>query len=248
MIRLPGHLVNSPPPFTASDNGAATTDVADAAAVLTAAGADIDAVTARVAAAGGDTAMFHAALAASARAVGTVTAGGAGSGSGGSAREPVADRVADLVAVAAWRSGAVPLRDDALARLRRLAADPAGRQVAAAALALDDAGLDEFVARQSADRFWFPGRAALRGYVLSTGGFRGLGGVWIRPPEEAVPLAEAGAFAIRSDDQWWRLDCDVFGSRLRLQTARPDAGPSGSARIILPPASHLAWVYVAGDA
>lgn len=159
----------------------------------------------------------------------------------GVARGADADPV-DLAGVAAWRSGALAYRDDALQRLERLSTTHP--DAAAAALGLDSDDLAPFLEAQHGDRFWWPGRAASRGYVSAVGGFVGLGGVWLAPPTEAVALADPGAFGIRTDERWWRLDADVWGARLRPLDDRPPAVEAGAASIVLFPDSYLAWVHV----
>lgn len=154
-------------------------------------------------------------------------------------------RALDLVAIAAWRAGALGLRADALTRLDDL--DSAEQRVAAAgALGLGVDLLDEFRRRQRGDRFWWPGRADQRGYVLATGGFRGLGGAWVRPPERVERLPDDGAFAFLVADAWWRLDSDVWGARLSLLPERPaTAEPSADGvTVVIGPDTHLAWVHV----
>lgn len=155
------------------------------------------------------------------------------------------DRALDLVAIAAWRAGALGLRADALTRLDDI--DSAEQRVsAAAALGVGVDLLDEFRRRQRSDRFWWPGRADQRGYVLAAGGFRGLGGPWIRPPERAEPLPDEGAFAFLVAGAWWRLDSDVWGARLSLLPEQPTtAEPSDDGTtIVIGPDTHLAWVHV----
>ncbi|WP_314651606.1 potassium transporter Kef [uncultured Microbacterium sp.] len=157
------------------------------------------------------------------------------------------DRTLDLVAVAAWRAGALALRDDALARLAD-ADDPTHRRALAATLGLGVDVLDAFVRRQRADRFWWPGRADDRGYVLAAGGFRGFGGAWIRPPERAVRLADAGAFAFLVAGEWWRLDADVWGARLAASDEPDAVAPAvlvdDGVSVVIGADTHLAWVHV----
>jgi len=155
------------------------------------------------------------------------------------------DLALDLVAIAAWRAGALGLRADALTRLDAL--DSAEQRVsAAAALGVGVDVLDEFRRRQRSDRFWWPGRADQRGYVLATGGFRGLGGAWIRPPERVEPLPDDGAFAFLVAGAWWRLDSDVWGTRLSLLSERPSTAEPRDDRVtvVIGPDTHLAWVHV----
>ncbi|MEV5041467.1 potassium transporter Kef [Microbacterium sp. LMI1x-1-1.1] len=186
-------------------------------------GLDIDLAARNTAAAGGDPARFAASFAAGFAAASDVDA-------------------VDLAGVAAWRAGALAFRDDALQRLARLS--QTHPDAAAAALGLDSADLDAFLEAQRDDRFWWPGRAASRGYVCAVGGFAGLGGAWIAPPVEAAPLGDPGAFGVRTGEQWWRLDADAWGSRLRALDAAPEAAAGGAASIVLFPDSYLAWVHV----
>ena len=121
----------------------------------------------------------------------------------------------DLIGLAAWRAGALPLRDDGLARIDRITGTEA-EAAGAAVLGFDAAGLASFAEHQRGDRWWWPGREETLGYVASVGGFVGLGGAWKVPPRCAVALTEPGAFAILTGDQWWRLDADAWCSRLVL--------------------------------
>ncbi|WP_367823662.1 MULTISPECIES: potassium transporter Kef [unclassified Microbacterium] len=220
MNRVPVQLANAPAPFPPAD-------LPD----LSAAGLDTALASTSVRAAHGTPLLFARALAV------------------GLAQDPAAatdrDRALDLVSVAAWRSGALGLRVDALDRLEHLDT-PEQRLAAAATLGLGVEVLDEFRRRQRKDRFWWPGRADQRGYVLAVGGFRGIGGAWIRPPERVDTLADAGAFAILVAGSWWRLDSDVWGARLSVLSEAPsevhtrDDGVS----IVIGPDTHLAWVHV----
>nr|WP_236571344.1 potassium transporter Kef [Microbacterium hydrocarbonoxydans] len=221
MIRLPVQLANAPAPF-------APAVLADLSSV----GLDAALASDSVAQAHGDPELFTRALAA------------------GIAAAPASlhdrDRVLDLVAIAAWRAGALGLRADALTRLAGLPT-PESRVAAAAALGLGAEHLDVFVRRQQTDRFWWPGRADQRGYVLAVGGFRGLGGAWIHPPERVDRLAESGAFAVLVAGSWWRLDADVWCSRLALlaeQPALPDAPIDDGVTVVIGADTHLAWVHV----
>lgn len=158
------------------------------------------------------------------------------------------ERVLDLVAIAAWRSGALALRADALRRLEGIdAADD--RRAAAVALGLGVDLLETFLRKQRTDRYWWPGRADERGYVLATGGFRGVGGAWIRPPDRVVRVADAGAFAFLVAGEWWRLDSDVWGARLTA-SVEPDPAPAtdDGVSVVIGPDTHLAWVHVRDDA
>lgn len=144
MNRIPVQLANAPAPFPPAD-------LPD----LSAAGLDTALASTSVRAAHGTPLLFARALAA------------------GLAQDSAAatdrDRALDLVSVAAWRSGALGLRVDALDRLEHLDT-PEQRLAAAATLGLGVDVLDEFRRRQRKDRFWWPGRADQRGYVLAVGG------------------------------------------------------------------------------
>jgi len=175
------------------------------------------------------------------------------------------DTVRAALAVAAWRSGVLALRDDALERLRGLARRREGRDVAGAALGLDADAVPDLVARQAGDRFWWPDRERWNGYVCAVGGFAGLGGAWIEPPTDgrtlqplAAPAAKGppvavvaasgpSAFAVRTGDTWWRIDADVWGSSVTRTGDAP--APSAAARpsrvsLVTRPDSYLAWVHV----
>jgi hypothetical protein len=188
------------------------------------AGLDLALAARNVASAGGDAGRFGAALAAAQR-----------------AGFDDADGLA-VVGVAGWRAGVLALRDDALRHLDELV----GRRpaVAAAALGLAESDLPAFLERQRSDRFWWPDRAAANGYVCAIGGFTGLGGAWVAPPAEARPLAADGAFAVRTHEQWWRLDADVWGSRLVQLDAEPAAAAPAAASVVVFADSYLAWVHV----
>jgi len=194
------------------------------------AGLDLAVAARNVRAAGGDAGRFGASLAAAQQ------------------RDAAPEHTVALAGLAAWRSGALALREDALARLDVLRADAAGRRAAAAALFLAEDAIDEFAERQRTDRFWWPGRADARGYVCAVGGFRGLGGTWTSAPDAGHPLGDTGVFAIRAGADWWRLDADAWGSRLARLDAQPRAAASASGTSIVCLAdSYLAWVH-AGDA
>ncbi|MBD3940264.1 potassium transporter Kef [Microbacterium sp. NEAU-LLC] len=190
-------------------------------------GVDLALAAHNVRAAGGDAGRFGASLAAAQR------------------LDAAPEHAVSLAGIAAWRAGALALRDDALARLDVLRADAAGRRAVAAALFLAEDAVDEFAERQASDRFWWPGRAEARGYVCAVGGFRGLGGAWTAPPDAGRSLGDDGVFAIRSGADWWRLDADVFGSRLVRLDEQPRAAASDSrTSIVCLEDSYLAWVHV----
>ena len=220
MNRLPVQLANIATRFTPAD-------LPD----LSAAGLDAALAAASVRAAHGDPVLFAHALAA------------------GVATDPAAaterERALTLVAIAAWRSGALALRADALRRLDAVDTAP-GLTAAAATLGLELDVLEEFRRRQQTDRYWWPGRAEQRGYVLAVGGFRGIGGAWIRPPERVERLADDGAFALLVSDTWWRLDSDVWGARLSSLPEEPSPSPArdDGVSVVIGPDTHLAWVHV----
>lgn len=125
---------------------------------------------------------------------------------------------ADLVALAAWRAGALALRDDALRRLPTLDAEGA-----AAVLGFAAHDVADFAAKQVADRWFVPGAGSPQ-LVGEVGGFEGFGGAWTSRPDGAVPLAEDGAFALREGERWWRLDADAWCARLvPLESAPPES-------------------------
>ncbi|MFG6444138.1 potassium transporter Kef [Microbacterium sp. P07] len=211
-------------------------------------GLDLEAVTTNVSRLGGDAQRFARRLA-SAQA-----AGAEGS-----------DLLRGAVALAAWRSGVLALRDEALGRLREVARHGEGRGVAGAALELDPDDIEEFAARQVDDCFWWPGRQRWNGYVCAVGGFAGLGGAWIEPPRDGRVLRAVGArpsggppvaasttsdpaaFAVRTGDTWWRVDADVWGSRLTKtgDTPAPSAAVHTSrVSLVTRVDSYLAWVHV----
>lgn len=219
MINRPGMLANRVP-FPAAE-------LPDLSPV----GLDATVAAASVERAGGSRVLFARALAA------------------GLAAHPAArtdrDALFALVAIAAWRSGALALRVDALTRLHG-ATDAERRRGAAATLGIAEDVLDEFLRRQQADRFWWPERDAHRGYVLAVGGFRGVGGAWIRPPERGIRLAGEGAFAFLVAGEWWRLDCDVWGAHLAplSDAPAPADDPDDGVGLVFGEGSHLAWVRV----
>lgn len=219
MINRPGMLANRTP-FPSAE-------LPD----LSSAGLDATVAAASVERAGGARMLFAGALA-------------AGLGAHPAAHDD-REGLLGLVAIAAWRSGALALRDDALARLR--GATGAGRRRgAAAALGIAVDVLDEFLRRQQDDRFWWPEREDNRGYVLAAGGFRGVGGTWIRPPERGIRLAGDGAFAFLVAAEWWRLDCDVWSARLTplRDPPTPADDPADGVALVFGEGSHLAWVRV----
>lgn len=189
-------------------------------------GLDLALAARNVRAAGGDPGRFAASLAAAQRV------------------DAAPEHAMALAGIAAWRAGALAFREDALARTDVLLAESGGRRAVCAALGIGDDEIVAFAERQRVDRFWWPGRTANRGYVCAVGGFAGLGGVWVAPPEHGHALAEPGAFAIRAGDEWWRLDADVWGSRLvRMDSEPGHAASDSSSSIVCPAPSYVAWVH-----
>ena len=195
-------------------------------------GLDLERAGLTVEAAGGSAERFRHALAA------------------GQAALPAAastDSVVTLAGIAGWRAGVLGLRDDALAHLPEVPL-----AAAAAALGIAEGELGAFAERQRTDRFWWPGRAGQRGYVCAVGGFAGLGGAWTAPPTDPRPLDDDGAFAVRAGERWWRVDADVWGSRLVALEGEPPtasgrgAGPTAS--LLTFDESYLAWIYAAEPA
>ncbi|HOW92935.1 MAG TPA: hypothetical protein PLF91_00390 [Mycolicibacterium fallax] len=108
--------------------------------------------------------------------------------------------------LAGWRAGVLRLRAEALARAAALPA-----AVTEAALGLPAGGAAGFLAGQARDPFHFPGAAPFIGLA---GGFRGLGGPWLQPPDR-VHTTGAATVAARTGTQWWQLTADVFGVLIR---------------------------------
>ncbi|MGY4858960.1 potassium transporter Kef [Cryobacterium sp. AP23] len=142
--------------------------------------------------------------------------------------QPDADRDALLTyaALAAWRSGALGFRTDALRRLDlALAGDDTRPAATAAALGLGEGGLGPFAELQRASRFGWPGRHAPGELLAVVGGFRGLFGPWLAPPVAVLPGERPGTFLVRTyaagtaagsaaAAEDWLLTADVFGHTL----------------------------------
>lgn len=149
-----------------------------------------------------------------------------------------------LAAVAAWRSGVIGLRAEALRLVPEL---PAAGVSAVLGILPDE--LDGFAGHQLSDRYWWPGRAGIGGWVLQAGGFAGIGGHWISPPTAVGSTDVPGRWVIRADDAWWQLDADAFGSRLAEvdeAVAGPDTDAAG-VRILIRPASYLVALAVPAE-
>ncbi|WP_394552725.1 potassium transporter Kef [Agromyces sp. MMS24-JH15] len=226
------------PPLLAPDPAAQ----ARAFDALAAAGLDPALATGNVVRRGGRERTFRAALGAGVAA--RPTPGAPDDGAPAWSREALLD----LASVAGWRAGVVALREDALARCEAGRWDAEWAVVAAGVLGVEASDLDEFLDRQATDRFWWPGRAAVDGFVWSAGGFEGFGDAWIAPPAQWHPLDEPGAFAVLAGGEWWRIDGDVWGCRL----ARAEAADTGAAdgvpgvTLVLRPDTHVAWLRATG--
>jgi len=130
------------------------------------------------------------------------------------------DDLLTLAALAAWRSGALGFRTDALARLERsLAGDGPALPALAAALGLGEGGVAPFAALQRRSRFGWPGLHTPGELLAVIGGFRGLYGPWSAPPVAALAGERPGTFLIRTGSSAvsagdWLLTADVFGHTL----------------------------------
>ena len=135
------------------------------------------------------------------------------------AAQPAADRddVLTLAALAAWRSGALAFRTDALRRLDlALAGGRTSLSAVAAALGLGENGVAPFAALQRTSRFGWPGLHAPGELLAVIGGFRGLYGPWPAPPVAVLAGERPGTFLIRTgrsaaSAEDWLLTADVFG-------------------------------------
>jgi hypothetical protein len=145
--------------------------------------------------------------------------------------DAIRDDLLTLAALAAWRSGALAFRTDALRRLDLARAEGSTRPAAlAAALGLDEDSLAPFTALQRETRFGWPGLTAPGNLLAVIGGFRGLFGPWQAPPVAVLAGNIPGAFVIRAsavggDAEEWQVLADVFGHTLVRLTADP-AGPA----------------------
>jgi hypothetical protein len=171
---------------------------------------------------------------------------------------PLPHTVLGLAALAAWRSGALDLRQDALGRLgEALASGSIPRSALASALGLAAAELDEFALAQAESPFGWPARADDDVVIARVGGFRGLGGPWTAPPLRADAADHDGRFLITlTDGGRWQLDADIFGSTLtRLApdtgdaavTDAPGGGGASDAwpvRVAVFDTSYLAWLVL----
>jgi hypothetical protein len=118
--------------------------------------------------------------------------------------------------VLAWRSGLAHLRESALATVAQLPAEIALLTVGA------PAGEDwpTTLGRLEHDVWFDPGlaneSAPVPRVVKETGAFRGLGGLFLLPPQIA---ATHGGWLVQSAGQHWFLAADVFGATFHRATA-----------------------------
>ena len=147
------------------------------------------------------------------------------------------DDLLTVAALAAWRSGALAFRTDALRRLD-LALAGGGTPVSAvaAALGLGEGGVAPFAQLQRNSRFGWPGLHAPGELLAVIGGFRGLYGPWLAPPVAALAGDRPGTFLIRTGTgragaaaEEWQLTADVFGHTLvRLAAAETESETVGA--------------------
>lgn len=171
---------------------------------------------------------------------------------------PLPHTVLGLAALAAWRSGALDLRQDALARLAEaLDSGSIPRTALAAALGLVPSELVDFASAQAESPFGWPARGDGDVVVARIGGFRGLGGPWTAAPLRADHGSHDGHFVITlTDGERWTLDADIFGSALTRfspdPSDEPAADPPGGAvasaawptRLAVFDTSYLAWLVL----
>jgi len=163
------------------------------------------------------------------------------------------DDLLTYAGLAAWRSGALGFRTDALRRLEvALAEQTPALPALAAALGLGEGGVAPFAEMQRASRFGWPGRHAPGELLAVIGGFRGLFGPWLAPPVAVLPGERPGTFVIRthaggaSTAEEWLLTVDVFGHTLVLLAADETGGPDAAAAAEAADASAARWAG-AGD-
>jgi hypothetical protein len=138
-----------------------------------------------------------------------------------------------LAALAAWRSGALAFRTDALRRLNAdLASGGVPPAALAAALGLEPDDLAAFAELQRDSRFGWPALAEPGALLAVVGGFRGLFGPWQAPPMAALAGDSPGTFVLRTgvdarSAEHWYLAVDVFGHtlvRLADEPGEPGTG------------------------
>lgn len=154
---------------------------------------------------------------------------------------PSRDRMLAVASVAAWRSGVLGIRADALAWLPRLRPDVGG-----AVLGLPADALRAFGSGQAVDRFYWPLRPVTSTQPFARlGGFVGLGGPWEFPPTEPV-MEGPGRWTVHVGTVRWRLEADLFGHT--LGPVGPAVPPSpapherATAQLVVRPTSFLADV------
>jgi hypothetical protein len=150
-----------------------------------------------------------------------------------------ADAMVNVAAVAAWRSGVLGIRADALARLQLLPID-----VAASVLGLPADAVVPFTDGQAVDRFYWPLRP--QGQLIARiGGFTGLGGAWDHPPTNPA-CHGPGRWSVGVGDQRRQIDADVFGHVLSYAPTdtAPDDGPR-TAQLVVRRTSYLAEIWPA---
>lgn len=149
--------------------------------------------------------------------------------------------VLTLAALAAWRSGALDLRADALARLgEAVGSGSIPRPALASALGLAPSELDDFIVAQAESPFGWPARGDGDVVVARVGGFRGLGGPWTAPPLRGGPGEHEGRFVITlTDGERWQLDADIFGTALTRMS--PEAAGTAASGASERPVASGAW-------
>lgn len=168
-----------------------------------------------------------------------------------STEQPLPHTVLTLASLAAWRSGVLDLRQDALGRLSEaLESGSVTASVLASALGLQAGELPDFVSYQAESPFGWLARGSGDVVIARVGGFRGLGGPWTAPPARAEATSADGEFLITlSDGELWRLEADIFGTRLSRADDRreqasehaADPGPAGTTPPPAVPAASGAW-------
>lgn len=123
------------------------------------------------------------------------------------------DELLDAGAVAAWRCGLARLRGSALAVARRLRSE-----VLAPAVGESTVDISTLI-----DPWYEPGSAGLR-VVSRVGAFRGLGGVFRRPP---LVSTSHGAWYASDGADAFRVYADRFGFGYRRIAALPEPGGNG---------------------
>jgi hypothetical protein len=116
--------------------------------------------------------------------------------------------------VAGWRAGLAVFRSSALEAASALAPDDLG-----AVFGADPVGL---VDRLRADRWFDPAEGTSRTAPTLVGGFRGLGGPFLRPPTVVV---DAGDLLATDGYEWWLVVADAFGSAT-VRVPAPTGAPS----------------------